>query len=264
MVTWLLEENIFSERSWDEMVSHFEAYAIPWHKVRIIPFSHELVSPLPELAGPVVCYGSLGVQKLAQERGFTPGVWFDETRFKYAVYARELGDLLLNPDAQVMPISEVLRRTAQLGLEEFFIKPEGDAKQFAGQVQTRESFAAWLRNMREVGYLEDNDFDVVISAPKRLGTEYRCVVVDGQVVAWSVYRKFGQAYMKREITEAALDSAKRAIALYQPAPVFMLDIAETDEGDKVIEYNTFNSAGLYRCDAGAVIDSVNAFVEARD
>ena len=69
--------------------------------------------------------------------------------------------------------------------------------------------------------------------------------------------------MKREITEAARRAVLQAVDRFQPAPVFVIDVAETDSGEKIIEYNTFNSSGFYFCDVGQIIDSVNAFVETR-
>lgn len=263
MVHWVLEENIFSERSWSEMVAHFDAKQIPWSKVRIIPFSHELLEPLADIEGAVVCYGSLGVQKLARTRGFEPGIWFDEARFNHEAYAEALGDLLLNQDGAVVGIHDVKKFAAKEGLESFFLRPEGDEKQFPGHVIDGEAFDAWYQGMIEAGYLEENDFDVVVSRPKTLGAEYRCVVVDGRLVAWSVYRKYRQPYMKREITEAARRAVLQAVERFQPAPVFVIDVAETDSGEKIIEYNTFNSSGFYLCDVGQIIDSVNAFVETR-
>lgn len=35
------------------------------------------------------------------------------------------------------------------------------------------------------------------------------------------------------------------------------DIAETDQGMKIIEYNTFDSGGLYACDVAVIIDGVS-------
>jgi hypothetical protein len=34
-----------------------------------------------------------------------------------------------------------------------------------------------------------------------------------------------------------------------------------DDELKVIEYNGFNSAGLYACDVGNVVDAINEYVE---
>jgi hypothetical protein len=38
----------------------------------------------------------------------------------------------------------------------------------------------------------------------------------------------------------------------------VLDIADTDEGPKVIEINAINSSGFYACDMGKYIDAINS------
>ena len=45
---------------------------------------------------------------------------------------------------------------------------------------------------------------------------------------------------------------------FQPARAFVLDVADTLEGPKVIEVNNFNSAGLYACDVGKIVDAIEA------
>ncbi len=50
----------------------------------------------------------------------------------------------------------------------------------------------------------------------------------------------------------------------EPAQVYVIDVAQVRQGDdwtyKVIEYNSFNSAGFYACDVPAIIDAVNALL----
>ncbi len=47
-------------------------------------------------------------------------------------------------------------------------------------------------------------------------------------------------------------------AFEAPAPVFVLDVGEVEEGLRVVETNCFNSAGFYWCDLHAVVRAVNA------
>jgi hypothetical protein len=70
---------------------------------------------------------------------------------------------------------------------------------------------------------------------------------------------------ERHIIPEVEELVMQAHAKFQPAAVYVIDIAQvTIDGEmsyKVIEYNTFNSAGLYACDVGRIIDDVNAYVE---
>ncbi len=263
--TWVLETNVFSEACFDRMVSHFRDHGIPFETVRIIPFVHEVDGKTPQLSGPVVCYGSIGIQKLAAAQDWTPGVWFEERNFTSSAY-RHLGKLFLNETCVIMPISQVAVYLDWAKIHDVFIKPDGDLKQFAGQRIERDDFREWYQKMLSIGYLDDNDFNVVIAPLKDIGAEYRAVVVDGKIVSASRVRPTTQAVELEDMPAGALAVLNAAIEIYQPAPVFIADVGEVFPYDlaapewKIIEYNNFNSAGFYECDVGAVIDAVNAFV----
>lgn len=259
-VTWVLESNVFSERCFDEMVDHLRHHAYPFHIVRIIPFSHELVGATPMIEGPCVAYGSLGVQKLVAKQGWMPGVWTSDA-FASTTYSARLGGLFLNHGLVRCRFSDVPDRVRVLDWERFFIKPDSDGKAFAGAIVDRTEIDQWLRNLTESGLLAENDFDVVIAQPQALGREWRTVVVGGKVAAFSLYRQHQRVWTARSIEPEALATVERAAELFAPADVFVADVCETNDGMKIIEYNTFNSAGLYACDVSAVIEVISAWVE---
>lgn len=259
-VTWILERDVFSEQCFGDMVDYFKTNSIPYHIVRVIPFIHEIEGKVPLVTGPCVVYGSIGTQKLAITHGWTPGVWtspgFDET-----VLQDKLGDMLLNPDATVLHMTEVEGFVKKQGWPQFFIKPNSDTKEFAGMLMEADEFSEWLQKMLDIHYLKDNDFNVVVSTPKRLGVEWRIVMVDGKIADYSIYRQYQIVKHERSITPEVTAFAESAAARYSPAPVFVLDVVDTDDGLKIVEYNTFNSAGLYACDVANIIKAINDFVD---
>jgi hypothetical protein len=276
MTTWILEKDVFAYSCFDAMVAHFEAKAIPYDVVRIIPFIHEIEGKVPAVAdvNDVVVYGSVGSQKLAAKHAWKPGVFGTVDTFSEAVAERELGSLYLNYGQFRMPIKK-LGQTAhhwaklmvplhQPPLEEFFIKPDTDTKEFAGTVIKIDEFGSWYTGLQESGYLDDNDFNVVISRPKKLGCEWRAVVVDGEISSCSIYRQYQRVMPELNIIPEVEAAIKEAISLYRPADVFVIDICQVWRDDawqyKVIEFNTFNSAGLYACDVTKIIDDINAFL----
>ena len=258
-VTWILESNVFAEACFDEMLAHLRHRRLPHHVVRVIPFIHEVDGVVPEVSGPVVVYGSIGVQKLAETAGWKPGV-FTNADFTTTSY-KALGDLFLNQDAVRMRLSEVDAWLRSFDGDDFFIKPDGDNKEFAGTVMSRDEFARWHSNMLGIGYLESNDFDVVISTPKSLGCEWRVVVVDGRIVTSSLYRQYGMVKAERHIIPEVEATVYKAHKRFAPAPAYVVDIAQADDTYKVVEYNTLNSAGFYDCDVRAIIDAVTDLVE---
>ena len=184
-VTWILESNVFSERSFNEMVGHLKARDYPFHVVRMIPFSHELVGATPGVCGPCVAYGSLGVQKLAAAEGWKPGVWTSEA-FSSTTYVARLGELFLNHELVECRFSDAPDKVRALDWQTFFIKPDSDGKAFAGSIVDRTEIDIWVENLRRSDLLAENDFDVILAKPQALGREWRTVVVNGIVVAFSL------------------------------------------------------------------------------
>lgn len=265
-VTWVLESNVFAEVCFDQMVAHLKARDLPHEIVRIIPFVHEIDGKKPVLANPVVAYGSIGVQKLAAREGWTPGVFTDPETFNYETYRNALGGMIVNDDAVKMRLSEAADYIFEQGHDrDYFIKPNGDTKEFAGTVLPGYEFVPWFKKMLDIGYLEETDFDIVIASPKKLGCEWRVVVVDGKISDSSIYRQYGIVKPERHIIPEVEAVVYEAHKRFVPAPVYVIDIAQVRYGDewayKVIEYNTFNSAGLYACDVAKIIDDITAYVE---
>ena len=258
-VTWIIERDVFAVACFDEMLAHLKRRGLPHHVVRMIPFIHDIDGVVPQVSGPVVVYGSIGVQKLAAAQGWKPGV-FASADFSTTAY-QALGDLFLNADAVSMPLSGVAAWLSTYAGEDFFIKPNGDTKEFAGAVMSKRAFADWDAKMRDIRYLEESDFEVIVSQSKKLGCEWRVIVVDGKIVTASLYRQYGMVKAERHIippVEAAVYEAHRRFA---PAPAYVVDIAQEGDDYRVVEYNTLNSAGFYDCDVGAIIDAVTAMVE---
>lgn len=264
MVTWVLEQNVSSERCFDEMVEHFKANDIPYHIVRVIPFVHEIDGPVPKIEGPCVVYGSIGVQKVADREGWTPGTWQVPDDMEVIKKTWEGGHVHSN--AFVTSMSKVVDECKSRGLAEFFIKPNSDTKEFAGMVSDVDKFTAWYKNMQEIGYLDNNDFDVLVSEPRNdLDMEFRVIIVDGMPVSGSMYRTRHGSRMEciddklgywSTIWSDAMAHARK----FKDVGVYAMDFATGEHGLQLIELNSFNSAGLYRCDVGKIINAVNKYV----
>lgn len=264
---WILEQDVFSERCFEEMIDVFKTDGIHHRVVEVIPFDHKIVGKKPSIpeGSPVVVYGSIGIQKICLREGWTPGLWTNE-KFNAMEYQYRLGKHSLNYGGRTMKMSE-LRTMIDAGrIPEFFLRPNTDTKEFAGTVMQADEFGPWYEGMILSGYLDANDFDVFVARPKTIVREWRSVVVNGKVVASSRYRQHDVVAQQQGISDMALAATQRAVDLFSPADVFVVDVAQLEgmnddpENFKVIEYNTFNSAGLYHCDARAIITAINDFV----
>lgn len=255
-VSWVLEANVFAHRCFEEMVAHLRLRGQPHHVVRIIPFSYEVVGEVPIVENPCVVYGSIGVAKLAVNQGWFPGSWCSD-ELSCTEYARQLKDLYLNRELIVCRLSKAEERADGLGWGNFFIRPNSDGKAFPGGVVSKSYIADWVNQMRKTGLLEENDVEVVLSPQQETGREWRTVVVGDNITAFSLYRSHQKRWEERSIEPEALVTVQEAVRRFRPTEVFVVDVCETRHGMKIIEYNNFNTAGLYDCEVAAVIDSIS-------
>lgn len=259
MVTWILEKDVFSERQESEMISWLKSTETAFHQVRIIPFIHEIEGEIPTVNGPAIVYGSIGSQKLAKRQNWNPGV-FTGAVINETELLKQFGDLYLNHDAQVCRFKELPEKVTS---GEVFIKPNTDTKEFAGTVLEAHRMREWIDSMMRSGYLEESflDCEVLFSKPKNIGCEWRLIIVDGKLVAHSVYKQYGILKPEIWLPKEAERFAEQIISIYSPLEVYVLDICQVEDGSfRVIEMNTFNSAGWYRCDVSLVMNAVTEYV----
>lgn len=257
-VTWVLERDVFSEECFNNMVEHFKIKNIPYHIVRIIPFIHEIEGKVPSIEGPVIVYGSLGIHKLAKKHGWQPGVWSNH-RFNESNLIHAIGENSLNYDLIPCKFKEAMKVSKW---NPFFIKPNTDTKEFAGMVTTKEEFNEWYMKMMTSGYFFEGieEKEVVVGSAKNIGCEWRLVILNGKVIEYSIYRQYQKVMPAHECPNEVIKFAEEMTKLHNPAPVFVMDICETEKGYKVIEVNGFNSAGLYKCDVSVIIDKINEWL----
>lgn len=259
MTTWVIEKDVFSESCFNSMVEHCKYKNIPYHVIRVVPFEYKIEGRVPNIEGPVVVYGSIGCQQVAKDNNWLPGVWHSDM-FHEEYVSNTLRKDYLNNDGERMPISQVMNNVK---MSTFFIKPASDTKEFAGMVIDKADFMSWYQKMLDIGYLDGNDFDVFVSEPTNIAKEWRLVIVNKKIVAFSLYKENGRQKVDNRIDGRAWVFASKVAFDFNPADVYVMDIGQTVNGYQVIEYNTFNSAGLYKCKVGDIIDSINRFIKSK-
>lgn len=250
---WVVQNNLFNERGFHDLVNTLERGGIPHTLVKVIPFGGG-IEPTVDVAGPIIVMGSLSLTRYALQRGWTPGA-FVNANFDFEIWREHLGSHLLNADARVYRFAEV---PAQDGL--FFIRPCQDDKAFSGMVTTWEEFAPWREQVLAIG---DNpnvtaDTRVAVSAPKHIQREYRMVIVDGRVITGTRY-KLGDRVASSPEVEPEVHAFAQAMAdRWGPDRAYALDIFMHDDGLYVGEINNLNSAGFYAYDVGKMVAAIEA------
>ena len=254
MLHWVVQENLINPETRDQLVLLLKERNIPFTLVRLIPFFHQIDEEIDTDGMAIFVYGSTGLGEVAKARGWCPG-YFDQN-LDYELMLEKYGDLALNAGAVCAPLGELPRT-----MERFFIRPVLDNKSFAGTMMTwqeLERFRAGVANIADETDATLRLSDRVVIAPlTAIHAEYRLFVVGGEVVAASRYKLGHRVESSVQVPAEVIDFAGRAVRLWRPNDAFTIDVAETDDGPKVIELNSANSAGFYACDIGQIIDAVN-------
>lgn len=220
-----------------------------WHKV--VPFIGEL-RPAPEVPDPasIVLFGSYSLWRTAQKNGWTPGVFTIPPFLSQPAWK----DHLLNGDVRLLTVREAAELTPDD--ETFhFVRPVSDNKEIAGTVMsiselvTTASSVVALKEHEIPGGSLSHDTELMLAEPVRILKEWRCWVVDGEVITWSLYKDGSRVTYRAEIDEDALAFAKDMVSAnpgYSRA--YVLDVCRTESGLRLIETNCLNAAGFYAAD----------------
>ena len=98
----------------------------------------------------------------------------------------------------------------------------------------------------------------MISDVKTIYKEFRFFVIDSKLVAGSLYKLENRHCLDKNIEPDAHRFASKMIELWQPARAFVIDIALTEDGYKIVEVNCINSAGFYAADVSKIVNAMQA------
>lgn len=187
------------------------------------------------------------------------GIFYDIKAFDQFYY-QSLNLPLLNNNAYYDTYENIKQHSFN---ELKFIKPTQDLKIFIPGVleigQTIENFVD--NTTLSISKQQLNDKTILVSPLKNIKAEYRFFVINEEIITGSLYKEYEQVKYNEYIPKKVLDCAKEYAKLYQPHDIFTMDIAETDNVFKIIEYNVWNGSGLYCCNKLKLFHSVNEYMQ---
>ena len=257
--TWIVQQNYSASSPTINLLTEaVAAFNRPLMTVRVVPFAEELPDMPDAVEFPFILFGLTTLIKNAtRSPKWRRGIFFDAEKFAPTAYQCVLGDLLLNADMRVCTACEL----AQTGLasdERIFIRPNDDFKAFGGQIMTMGEYLDWFDLFKDADDMSiSQETQMVYAAPKHIQREFRAHVVGGRVVGLSQYLPTARA----TFPDSVVDFAEHVAALYSPATAFVLDIAETDDGLRVLEYNCINGAGFYLANVSAIVRALSIYQE---
>jgi len=63
------------------------------------------------------------------------------------------------------------------------------------------------------------------------------------------------------VPDHVLCFAEETAKIWRPDDVYVMDVCETDDDLKIVEFNCFNASGFYNCNVGQIVRKVSCFVE---
>lgn len=255
---WVVQSNVYAEEGYDSLLQAIRDRGHGLTTVKVVPFSAEIVSmegALPMEGEPAIALGTYSLVRAGMALGWRPGAFLENLDFE--VQRGHWGERMLNHRASV-------HRFDSIPFQErpFFLRPVHDSKAFAGFVCDWGYYSEWADS---IGRLE---FDRrTVPLPMGLGTlvmvcpvvdidsETRTWVIGGQVITASGYKRGTIKRYTRpsDVPHHITDFSQRCADIWCPNGAFVLDVADTPDGLRIVEVNNFNSAGFYLGDMGEVI-----------
>jgi len=259
---WVIQNNLVNVGDHDRMVKACEDLGYKHESITVIPFQPDLPDIPSDM--PTVFYGGTNFIKLVHDSGrWTPGAFFGDS-FSMRSYVQHYGaDMLCHPCTftTLREFAASHRDPSEL----FFVKPNLDLKEFAGEVMEFNSVVTWERNLRHELPCSKHpgltaDTEIMVSTPYGIAHEWRLFMVRGRVSSGSHYRAYRDLEVYPDVPQKVIERAEELCHRWTPADVFVLDIGESSGNLYVIECNCFNSAGFYASDVEKVMRDINAIV----
>jgi hypothetical protein len=266
---WVIQSNIFEEKGHALLLETLDRFGLSYSLHKVIPFVGALEPELDLPAGSsAIVMGTYGMSIRSKERGWVPGSFLDNLDFE--VQVAKWGDRMLNADAKIYRFDEVPFQE-----QPFFLRPVKDTKTYTGFVadwgQYQERLAGVYRLAAGGSDIETTESErklkrwhlaelSMVCTKKQIYNETRTWVIDGEVVTASGY-KIGT--IPRYTSPAQVDPevicfARETAQIWSPNRAYVLDVALTPEGYKVVEVNNLNSAGWYLCDMQKLVQSLES------
>lgn len=242
---WIIQDDLHPEAGLYELRTVLSRLEIP-HSFHRVPQGEGRLDPEISPEGRVFVIGGYSLSRIAQERGWAPGS-LPVPGFRECL--ENWGEEMLNAPAGVTTTRAAAVLASQGSMipsGPFFCRPVEDSKKFTGRVfYSWDEFIAWECRRPAV---------LCMFAPfLEIYRESRIWIVQDQVVTASTYKEGKRVFYDPLVSEDVLGYTRERALEWSPAPAYVMDIAETPRGLKIVEINNINAAGLYAANVGKLV-----------
>ena len=198
---WVLEANL-TDFGYQWLIKVLERYDIDHTFVKVIPQQNLLTDPdfdtfaaeatqednITITADKIFPFGTMGLSRVATERNWTPGSFFND-QFTFENWSQGFGlKNLLNSGSIIQRVSDPIPTTLNTM---FFARPCEDDKAFSGRVFMKQQFLDWQKEVLKINDTRSKlhgDTMITLAPYKRILSEARMFVVDKKVITGSYYK----------------------------------------------------------------------------
>lgn len=245
---WLIQRGLYHEEHDFALVERTLAI----HDISFTPVDVQhghVITDLPHYPDPVIILGGYSLMRYAQAHHLAPGYY--DVQDMHA-WMHHYGEHMLNAGAYIGPLQNAAPNDC------VFVRPAADSKAFAGTtLDSPEEFHQWRMDMIATRPLCTPDLPIVMAPLVAIHRESRFFVIDKKIIGASVYKINGQIRTTPHVYPEETAFVERMIATWTPTRAFVIDIATTDMGQKIVELNCINCAGFYEANIPAIILALN-------
>lgn len=263
---WIIQNNLISENDRNQFQIACDKIGVAHYEVIVIPFSSELPQFPVDDEYENIYYGSTTFMNNLYDKLNRPiGLFYNHETFSMENYINKWGEHMLNSDAQVMTVRDFIDSKQSFPVN-MFLRPDGDGKEFDGQVGDENELRDMLKRMMDYESPMTMDSKIILGPAYNLQREWRNYIVNGKVITSTRYRNnFRLSKSGDDIPGDMITFVENRCIEYQPHDVFAMDIAETrhDDGTMryyIIECGCMNSVGFYHADINRYVEAVSEYV----
>lgn len=265
MVKWIVDSFIFEDAKIPE--NAFKNAGIEFFKFDYIPFLTDKIEVPYSTTEPIVVYSSINA--VNHLRSFY-GCYYRELSYDCNVYMALLEvppTAFLNHDHLYCTFGSLCDDYNfyydMFGMDELFFRPNKGRKEFTGYVISRDMMRSELSAI-EYMYNMEKDSMILVSTPKAILEETRFIIGNREILGASRYRVGGELHEDDKVDQACINFVNDILkkSYWVPDDLFVIDIAVTEDGPKIVELNAFSCAGWYAgINQQDMIEKVSKIVE---
>jgi hypothetical protein len=258
-IRWVIQNNLIAENDLKVIQNSCKNIGVEFEEVLVVPFSSEL--PKFTLDNKTnIYYGSTTFMNNIYNQLDKPiGLFYNHETFTMENYIEKWGEYMLNSESKIVTVFDILAIGYEDNETEYFVRPNGDGKEFDGQVMKLKDLSPFLERHLKYDSSITVNTKILVGPAYNIKKEWRNYIVDGKVVTSSLYREnFNLKKSNSDIPDSMLKFVEERLTEYQPHDNFAMDIAVTNDGTYyIIECGCLNSVGFYHADISKIVEKVS-------